>query len=122
MRHPRRKRRIEHIEVERHIHRPLNLHPRQIDAARSHLTHFHAKFLRLSFLVRVQRPYPHLNQPSRQLLFHDSRKRASVRVRVIFIVFIEVGVRVEVNNRQPGMLSSNPSHQRIGHRMISAQK
>ena len=55
-------------------------------------------------------------------LLHDPRERAGVREAVSAELVVEVGVRVEVEDRKPRILSGERPHDRIGDRVVAAER
>src|SRR5215467_4896447 len=63
-----------------------------------------------------------LNQTVRQTLFHDSCKWRCVRPWIALEVVVDVGVGVEMQNRQPGMSLAHNLQQRVCNGMIAAEE
>ena len=121
MRNPGRVRRIEHVHIERDVHRARSLQPR-IGGKVSHLDHLHSKPLRLLPLMSIDGPNPDLHQPFRQPALHNPRKRAGMRPPVPLKLVIQIRMRIKMKNRQLGILLRHRFDDRKRNRMISAQR
>src|SRR5580704_17464868 len=121
MRDSRRKRRIEHIHIERNINWPVNSQP-VVSGQSSHLDHFNAKSRRLLQLMPIHRPNPHLQQSLRQPLLHDARKRTRMRYPAPLELVIQIRMSVKMNDRQLWIAPRKCLQDWISNRMIPAQR
>src|SRR5258706_10288120 len=121
MRNPRRERRIDPIQVERNINRPVNLEP-VVRRKSSHLHHVDAESSCLFALMPIHRPNPYLHQPLRQAFFHDARKRTRMRHPAAFVFVIQIGMRVKMNDRQLGIAPRKRFQDRISNRVVPTHR
>jgi hypothetical protein len=75
MRDPRRERRVQCVNINRNVDRPIQ-GDTQVALNVPHLDDFHAEPMRLRTLMVRHRSDPHLHQTVGELLFHDPRERA----------------------------------------------
>src|SRR5690606_26633074 len=99
MRHARRECRIESIDVERDVDRRLELQLHAIAPAAG-FDHFHAKTFELLAMLIADSAQAYLHQPVRKPLLHDSCEWRRMRSRVVLIRVIDIGMRVDVQNRE----------------------
>ena len=86
-----------------------------------HLDRIDGESRDLIALVRGQRADADLHQPRAQVFFHDARERAGVRIAIALEFVIEIGVRVDVQDRDAAMPLRDRAHDRIGDRVIAAE-
>src|SRR5688572_21096787 len=113
--------RIERVEIDRHIERPVDARPRA-GGKRLHLDYVDAEPCDLIPLVRRQRTDAHLHQPPAQLFFHDPREWAGVRIPIACELVVKIGVRVDVEDGDARMSWSDGAHDRIRDRMVAAER
>jgi hypothetical protein len=65
--------------------------------------------------------YAGLHQSACKFLLHDSRELAGVREAATLKLVVEIGMRVEMQNREIGKVAMEAAHNRIGDGMIAAQ-
>ena len=121
MRHSRRKRRIERIDVKRDVDRRIKLQL-QIRRHVSHLDRLNPKLPHLFALVRCERPDPDLHQSLHQLLFHDSRKRRRVGITITLVTVVDIRMRVKVKHAQIFVFPGKRSDDRMRDRVIAAER
>src|SRR5579872_6110639 len=121
MRYTRSKRRIKHIHIKGDVNRPI---PFQLLVRRQspHLHHFHSELSRLLSLMPIHGPYADLHQSLRQARFHDPREGTRMREPVSLEFVIQIGMRIEVQNRQFAIPFREGFHQRISDRVIAAER
>jgi hypothetical protein len=116
----RRKRGVKYIHIEADVDRSGEfemLHYREM----VHLENLDAEALRLFSLVRNHGANTDLNQFLRQALFHDPRERTRVRKAAALEFVVEIGMRVEVHDREVRKLLAHRSQNWISDRVVSAQ-
>lgn len=121
MRHPRRKRRIERVNIKRDVNWPIELQL-QIPDQISHLDRLDTKLPHLFTLIRSERSNPNLHEALRKLLFHDPRERGSVRITITLIAVVNIRMRVEMKNVEVFVLARERSHDRRCDRVIAAER
>ena len=78
--------------------------------------------LRLIAAVPRHRANPDLNQPIRQPLLHDPGERTRVREAIAFELVVEIRMRVDLQDRERPVAGAQPAQDRIGDRMIAAER
>src|SRR5580765_3901902 len=121
MRDPRRKCRIQHIHIKRHINWTVCL---QLRVSREilHLHHLDAEPMSLLALMAARSPDADLHQPLGEATFHDPRKGTGMGQPVALKLVIQIGVRIKVKDGEPGMFLSECLYYRVGNRMIPAKR
>lgn len=71
--------------------------------------------------MRRQRADAYLHEPPAQLFFHDSGKRAGVRIAIAFELIVKISVRVDVQDRDGPVILRDRAHDWVRDRMIAAQ-
>src|SRR5215218_6544499 len=104
MRHARRKRRIERVNVERDIDRSIKLQL-QIPDQVTHLDRLNTKLSHLLPLIRGKRSDPDLHESLHQFLFHDAREWRGVRITIALISVVKIRMSVEMKNVQVFVLT-----------------
>jgi hypothetical protein len=89
---------------------------------RPHVDHFDTKPLRLALLVAVHRSDPDLHQPPSQSLFHDPGERAGVREAVPLELVVQVGMGIDVEDRELGVVSAHGTKDRVGNGVIATER
>lgn len=92
---PGRESRVEHVEIEGEIDRPVELNGKRTGPS-SHLVGLDSETRDLIALMSGQGPDPNLDQARRQPAFHDSGEGAGMGERIPLVGVIEVAVGVEV--------------------------
>ena len=80
------------------------------------------KFLRLLPLMAIESANAHLNQTLGSSFFHRAGKRTSMRVPVAFQFVVQVGMRVEMEDRQPGHALSEGAQDGQCDRVVAAKR
>jgi len=70
--------------------------------------------------MAVPRPDAHLHQAAREPLLHDAGEGAGVGEAVALELVVQVGMGVDVEDRQPGVPSPDGPQDRVRHRVIAA--
>jgi len=83
--------------------------------------YFNIEAPRLFPLMLVHSPDADLDQPARPAVFHDAGKRAGVRFRIAFKIFVEVRVGIEVEYGKRAKAIRCGVNQRRGNRMIATE-
>ena len=71
--------------------------------------------------MAVRRTDTHLDEPVRQVVFHDPREGRRVRAGVVPEIVVEIRVRVEVEDAERVVLASEPLHDRPGDGVVTAE-
>ena len=122
VRDARRERRVEPVEIERHVHRARRSSNSRSRPPVAHLDDLHAEARRLRPLVRVERPDPDLDEARRETGLHDARERARVREAIALELVVEIRVRVHVEDRRPDPVPARArAGSRYGHRVIATE-
>src|SRR5688572_10266416 len=113
--------RIDAVHVERDIDGRMKS---QVDivAKVACLDHFNFETFDLFPLMSGGRTNAYLNQTIGQAFLHDACKRRCMRTRIALKVVIDVGMRIEVQDRQLREVPSNCAHERMRYRMVTAEE
>ena len=87
-----------------------------------HLDHLDAETRDLLPLMGVGRADADLDEAAGEPLFHDPGERAGVREAIALELVVEVGMRVEVQDRKVRVLSGEGAHDRIRDRVVAAER
>ena len=112
---------LDRVQVERQVHRHVEAKRHAVTPG-GHLDHFHPEPLRLLALVSRHRPDSDLDQAVRQALFHDPGERTRMGVRVSLEVVVQVGMGVEVQDAEAGVVGSHPAQRGVGDRVVAAEQ
>src|SRR5258707_7829794 len=82
---------------------------------------FHAVFFRLLVLVRVQGTDADLDEAVDELGFHDSGERAGVGVGIAFVIGVEIGMGVEMDERDAGDLLADGAENWVSDGVVAAE-
>ncbi len=121
VRDSRRERRIEGVDVDRNVHRLAQRRTATRDPG-THVDHLDPVTLGLGALHRGQRADAHLHQSIGQALFHDPGEGTRMRVPIALELRVQVGMGVEVQDTELRMKPSHGPHDRVGDRMVAAER
>ena len=121
MGNPRRIRWIQRIHVKRNISRPSSFQC-LVRWKAAHFEYFDAEALGLLSLMSVEGSNSCLHQSPGQPRFHNARERTGMREAISLKLVIQIGVRIEMKDRQRRMFFGYSRHDRISNRMISTQR
>lgn len=119
MRHAGSKCRIEPVDITRHIDRPGD-RCRVKRLGETSLDRLNTEAPGLLNLMGICCTNTHLDEPLAQTFFHDPSKRRGVAEAIVAEIAIEVGVSVDVHNRESGPCWPNGAKDRIGHGVVAA--
>jgi hypothetical protein len=97
----------------------LNL--RGARAATRGLDGLHAEALELLAVMRADRAQPHLDQTVRKLLFHDACEGRSMRAKIPLVAFVDIGMCVDVQDRESRLAPPQRPQDRVSDGMIAAE-
>src|SRR6266536_634671 len=112
---------IQTVEVDRDIHVAAHAGTGAIRPGR-HVDHLDPEPIRLAALVSVHGANADLDQPAGQALFHDAGEWARVGQPITLELGVEVGMGVDVQNREGPVSSTHCAEHRVGDRVVAAQR
>ena len=120
MRHARSKRRVEHVDVDRDVHRTVDRRHRH-DALAS-LVDLDAEALGLRPLVWGHGANPELDETGNLALLHDPSERARMGIPIAVELVVEIRMRIEMQEREAVMFTGHRLDERPGDEMIAADR
>src|SRR6266851_4603158 len=121
MRHAGSKGGVECINIEGDVNRRIELKLVVVVIA-FHLQYFHSKSFDLFALMLIDCADSYLDKTLYKLLFHDARKRGGMRITIALKIVIEVGMRIEMQNTQVIILTTEGLDDWVGNRMVAAKR
>src|SRR5215470_12484331 len=121
MRHAGRESGIERVDVDGEVDRRLKVEvERQVPAA-TRFDDLDTEALELRSMMVGHAAKSDLNQSIGESLLHDPSERRGVRTWVALVGVIDVGVSVDVEDRQLRVEAADDAHDRMGDRVVAAQ-
>jgi hypothetical protein len=71
--------------------------------------------------MTVHRSDPNLHQPPSQPFFHDAGKRAGVREAISLELVVQVGMGIDVEDRELGVAPAHGTKDRVGNGVIATE-
>src|SRR6266850_5042719 len=111
---------IERVHVERDVDGSGEVEMRWVGQI-LYFENFPAVFFRLLVLVCVQGADADLDEAVDELDFHDSGERAGVGVGIAFVIGVEIGMGVEMDERDAGDLLADAAKNWVSDGVVAAE-